>query len=160
VIIQPWDEHALRDRAFWARAVAYPRRPGLLRFIVADSTANASPIVVALAAEQRSTHSLRRLEHEHSLTVEALSNLVGSGQIHGGDRIRVTEREGSAFQMFSARQKPWKRAKLRRALLRRNVLRKRQVIHTILNSPFALLWSLLEERGDVEHLDARVPYLA
>src|SRR5260370_6729501 len=53
-----------------------------------------------LTAEQPSPQSLRRLEHEYSLAVEPLSNLMASSQIHRGDRMRVTHREGSPFLMF------------------------------------------------------------
>jgi transcriptional regulator with GAF, ATPase, and Fis domain len=50
---------------------------------------NGSPLpafAVALAAEQPSPQSLRRFEHEYSLAVEPLSNLMASGQFHRVDR--------------------------------------------------------------------------
>ena len=34
------------------------------------------------------------------LLVQPLSNLMASGQIHRGDSIRVSHREGSSFLMF------------------------------------------------------------
>lgn len=53
--------------------------------------------------------------------VEPLSNLMASGQIHRADCIRVTHRQGSRFLKFIRETEPWKRRKLRRALLRRSV---------------------------------------
>ena len=85
---------------------------------------NGSPspvIAVALAAEQPSPQSLRRLEHEYSLGVEPLSNLMASGQIHRADRIRVTHREGSHFPKLLRDAEALEACELRRALLRRSV---------------------------------------
>src|SRR5712671_5913403 len=42
-------------------------------------------------------HLKRAIER---LLVQPLSNLIASGQIHRGDRIRVSHREGSSFLMF------------------------------------------------------------
>lgn len=57
-------------------------------------------VAVALAAEQLSSQSLRRLQHGFLLAKELLSNLMASGQSHRPDRIRETHREGSRFLKF------------------------------------------------------------
>jgi hypothetical protein len=76
---------------------------------------------VALAAEQPSPQVLRRLEHEGSLAVEPLSNLMASGRILRADRIRVTHREGSRLLKSIREAEALEAWGLRCALLRRSV---------------------------------------
>jgi len=78
-------------------------------------------LAVALAAEQPSPQSFRRLENEYSLAVEPRSNLMASGQIHRADRIRVNRREGSRFLEFIREAETLEAWELRRALLNRSI---------------------------------------
>jgi hypothetical protein len=47
-------------------------------------------LAVALPPEKPSPENVRRLEHEYSLAVEPLSNLMASGQIQRADDFRET----------------------------------------------------------------------
>jgi hypothetical protein len=67
-----------------------------------------------------SPRSLRRLEHQGSLPVEPLPNLMASGQIHRADRIRVTHSEGSRFLKFIREEEALEAWELRCARLRRS----------------------------------------
>ncbi|HTF71680.1 MAG TPA: AAA family ATPase [Edaphobacter sp.] len=86
-----------------------PTGSGKTRIVVATAESllqNSRAVIKVDCAEFQHSHEIAKLSGSHlkraieRLLVQALSNLMASGQIHGGDCIRVSHEDGSAALVF------------------------------------------------------------